>query len=543
MPTLLLSFPGRRYHATPWGHHVNEGLIEWPPSPWRMLRALLSVGYTSLGWDGLIHEPWRSSPPDTARELLLALAAVEPRYALPPANGAHSRHYMPMGDFKNGDERSTLVFDTWAQIESGELAVTWDVELPPEQTELLAALARGIGYLGRSESWVEARLAKPDEVMTIQHNCFSCVTAHHPGPGWEQVGLLAPVPVEEYDPWRAGAVARDSASLPAPTGRGKTGAKQQAALDAVVAMYPPDLMSCLQVDSNWLRQYGWSQPPGSRRSFYWRRSDSLQAPTARAVGARGGQSVRAILLSLTSQTGNDHALPALARSLPQAEMLHRQVLGVFGRLGHGRHSQVLSGCDTQGRPLRGRHDHAHLLGLDLDDDGHIDHFLVWADEGLPQEEQEAIRRVRSTYTRGGVGALRLAWVGAGDLEDLRALPAPQGLVLDRSLGAGREWVSATPFVPPRHPKKRGTNTLEGQVLAELASRGLPMPRAVEWLDPQRDERARRLRHHVRTRHGGPVPPVDAGFTLRMSFDVDVSGPLCLGYGSHFGLGRFELARG
>lgn len=26
-------FPARRYHATPWGNHVNEGLIEWPPSP------------------------------------------------------------------------------------------------------------------------------------------------------------------------------------------------------------------------------------------------------------------------------------------------------------------------------------------------------------------------------------------------------------------------------------------------------------------------------------------------------------------------------
>ena len=52
MPTLSIRFPAGRYHATPWGHHVNEGLIEWPPSPWRLLRALLSVGYTSGLWDG-----------------------------------------------------------------------------------------------------------------------------------------------------------------------------------------------------------------------------------------------------------------------------------------------------------------------------------------------------------------------------------------------------------------------------------------------------------------------------------------------------------
>ena len=36
--TLVLTFPWRRYHATPWCRHVNEGVVE--PSPWRLLRAL-----------------------------------------------------------------------------------------------------------------------------------------------------------------------------------------------------------------------------------------------------------------------------------------------------------------------------------------------------------------------------------------------------------------------------------------------------------------------------------------------------------------------
>ena len=143
MPTLLLHWPGRRYHATPWGHHVNEGLIEWPPSPWRVLRALLSVGYSACGWPADMGKPWQSAPPDPVRALITPLASVAPRYALPPAVGAHSRHYMPMGEFKNGQERTTLVFDTWAQIESGQLAITWDLDLPAEQTALLSHLAHG----------------------------------------------------------------------------------------------------------------------------------------------------------------------------------------------------------------------------------------------------------------------------------------------------------------------------------------------------------------------------------------------------------------
>ena len=43
MPTLRVRFPAGRYHATPWGNHVNEGQIEWPPSPWRVLSSARRV--------------------------------------------------------------------------------------------------------------------------------------------------------------------------------------------------------------------------------------------------------------------------------------------------------------------------------------------------------------------------------------------------------------------------------------------------------------------------------------------------------------------
>ncbi|MDQ3151354.1 MAG: type I-U CRISPR-associated protein Cas5/Cas6, partial [Actinomycetota bacterium] len=47
MPTtLVLTFPRGRYRATPWGRHVNEGAVELPPSPWRLLRALYATWRT-----------------------------------------------------------------------------------------------------------------------------------------------------------------------------------------------------------------------------------------------------------------------------------------------------------------------------------------------------------------------------------------------------------------------------------------------------------------------------------------------------------------
>ena len=81
MPTIILHFPAGRYHATPWGNHVNEGIIEWPPSPWRLLRALLATGYSKLGWPD-------DGPPLMARNLIEKLAGCLPCYYLPKAIGA-----------------------------------------------------------------------------------------------------------------------------------------------------------------------------------------------------------------------------------------------------------------------------------------------------------------------------------------------------------------------------------------------------------------------------------------------------------------------
>ena len=548
MPTLVLRFPGRRYHATPWGHHVNEGLIEWPPSPWRLLRALLSVGYTALGWDAALDEPWRSEPPPDARSLIIKLASVLPTYSLPPATGAHSRHFMPVGKFKDAREHTTLVFDTWAQIERGEVRIRWDVSLTPEEAQLLEKLTAHLGYLGRSESWVIARLVDDAEVGAS--DCRPCGDDEALRPGWEQVSLLATEPDEVVMSWRGRQIDAALSALPVielPNNKRLTSKDRkptetrEAARKRAVAPYPADLIACLQVDTTWLREHGWSQPPGSRRVLYWRRADALRAPPVDAVARTRLEPVPFVLLSLSSPSGNNHALPTLTRSLPQGERLHRQVVSSRLRIAPHEHSHVLTGCDAAGAALRGAHGHAHVLSLDLDDDGHIDHLLVWAPDRMDAADQQALRATRATYTKGGVGDLRLAWSGAGVRDDLRRLATPYGDALLRTIGSSRTWVTATPFVAPRYPKKRGANSLEGQVRAELASRGLPEPESVHWLDPRHDERARRLRHHIRMRRAGAAPPVDAGHAFRLTFAEPVSGPICLGYASHFGLGRFECA--
>lgn len=568
MPTLLLRFPGGRYHATPWGHHVNEGLIEWPPSPWRLLRALLATGYTALRWQGDMAQPMACTPPDAARALVLKLAGTLPTYRLPAGAGSHTRHYMPLGVIEKGKEKTTLVFDTWAKVGDGVLAVTWDVDLDDAETAMLARLVENMGYLGRSESWVECRLAQPGELPTEGRDCFPESGHANPGPGWEQVPLLAPMPPEGeegYTHWRQLAVAEALACYPLPD---KKPSKKLIDLRTKAeAPYPPDLIACLQSDTNEWRRHGWSQPPGSRRVFYWRKTDALEAGAPRpAPRARTAPDVRAMLLSMSTASGNDHALPHITRTLPQADLLHRDLGHALKHLGLG-HSVVLSGCDEHRRPLKHPHRHAHILPLDLDGDGHLEHLLIWAPMGLDAKAQTAVRKVRQTFAKGGVGPLKLALEALGEIDDLRHLGGVYGegmrALLGEPKGATR-WISRTPFVPPRYVKPNGTNSLEGQVAAELASRGLPVPSNIKRLDEGGDEKASVLlldpdenstemppatrsmkwlnfRHFVRKRSNGLAPPIDFGYALELVFEKPQPAPIAIGFGCHFGLGLFAPA--
>jgi len=526
MPTLLLRFPAGRYHATPWGHHVNEGLVEWPPSPWRLLRALIACGYTTQGW---------TEVPSAGRRLIEALAETLPHYRLPPASVAHSRHFMPLGVLDNGREKTTLVFDTWADVGEEALAVRWECSLDEEAQSTFEILVRHLGYLGRSESWVDAATVPDDAELSMGADASPHVDNHR-GDGWEQVSLIAAEPAGTYHEWRQQWIAKALEPFAIPEGK-KPGKKLEKDRAIAVAPYPIDIIDALQRDTAWWKRHRWSQPPGSRRVLYWRRSDALAVGPPTPAVRRPPAPVTTMLLALTTPSGARAALPLRGRALPQAELLHRALVA---RAGHG--SQVecpeLTGRDAAGKPLTG-HRHAYLLPVDLDNDGHLDHIVVHAVMGLGPIAQRAIRGLKRTWTKGGVGELQVALAGQGAIEDLRALPAP----LDRGIAAllgsrhgARAWTSVTPLVLPRYLKARGVNALASQVNSELASRGLPSA-AVDVL-PWDDE-TRHLRHAVRVRRPpAKRPPVDAGFAVRLVFEKPVRGPIAIGYGAHFGLGLF-----
>ena len=179
--------------------------------------------------------------------------------------------------------------------------------------------------------------------------------------------------------------------------------------------------------------------------------------------------------------------------------------------------------------------------------------------GLGTNAQTAIRALRKTFTKGGIEPLRLALAATGDLCDLVSFRDESGFI-PAIAAQDSAWQSVTPFVPPRHLKSRGKNALEGQIRAELRSRGFPEPITVHPFVPMHDRQSSsdpsgesnvrgrhadwsRFRHFVLSRKRGPAPPLACGFAIRLEFEQPVCGPIALGYGSHFGLGLFEGCAG
>ena len=524
MPTVVqLRFPGSRYHATPWDAHVNEGRIEWPPSPWRILRALIATGYTKLRWPP-------GELPETARELFERLASSLPTYSLPPGSRAHTRHYVDAGSKK------PLILDAWAHIGAGVMEVSWDVDLDEAPRALLAQLLVLLGYLGRAESWVEGRLV---DTPTRPPNCRP-TGPDSPGPRYEAVRVMCPMGPGAYAAWRARAVEPIQAAH-APKAGKRLGAAQKKKLAKALAPYPPDLTAALCVDTKTLRREGWSAPPGSRQVVYWRRADALDVDVRAGARPAGSAPLPLALLALATTSRGTSALPPPTRVYPQGRLLHRALASLVGREPDAEGLALsLLGQGPAG-PAKTDHRHAHLLHIDLGGRGRLDHALLHTPMGLDARAQSLLRKLRKTYMKGGAGELQVSLVAVGEPSLLRELGGGHGARIRHILGpagGARTWISATPYVAPRYLKRSGPNALVGQVRQACAVRGLP-PVSVEVLDSS-DERARGFRHYV-LHDDKHRPNVSVAWALRLVFERPVEGPISLGYGCHAGLGRFEVA--
>ncbi len=80
MIALRLEFVPGQFHMDPWRRGTSEDEVDWPPSPWRVLHAIVA------GWH-------RGGADDRDAFLRVLDALAEPPvYDLPRATAGHARH-------------------------------------------------------------------------------------------------------------------------------------------------------------------------------------------------------------------------------------------------------------------------------------------------------------------------------------------------------------------------------------------------------------------------------------------------------------------
>jgi CRISPR-associated protein Csb2 len=492
-------FPAGRYHGTPWDRHANEGAVEWPPSPWRILRALTAASY-------------KLDPIPGAEELdaLLTKLSTLPVYRVPHATEAHTRHYMPT------DTGTTLVFNTFVAVGRGvddpeaELVVAWPgVQLSEAEAALLDRLLDAVGYLGRSESWITGyRLPHWDGEPNV------VPAGDEPLAVGERIRLQALLPEPEFEAWRQ--------TAPAPPGRH--------------ARLPGGVREILHQDTGTLQKQGWSEPPGTHWVVYRRPEQLLRArPKRRVRIAREATIARYAVSSAV--------LPLLTDALAVGERLRQAMIARADP--HGPAVLALfSGKDSDGQPLEGN-THAYYLPADDDQDGRIDHVIVWAPRGFDPGARLALESLERLWGKGGHD-LYLALIGLGSASDFGGLRHERKQGTSPLLGKGKVWESRTPVVLPRHPKfRRGrwVDTPEEQVmrLLTLLPHEEPLPEPVE-IEPVEGTPAGTLLPWYRFRRqrlrGSGRRADERGYGFRLRFREPVQGPIAIGYGAHMGLGQF-----
>ena len=581
MPILEFRFPSRCCHATPLGYQVNEGTVEWPPSPWWILRAMVAT--------------WKRTLPGLAEtdvKAVLQALATPPEFVLPPASTGHTRHYMPI--LEGSKITKTKVFDTFVAVpREATLLAHWPrASIDGAQREPLARILGNMNTLGRSESWCEATLldeegtrARGEDVTggsrEIAEDKTSgsskCARTDSRGGGCEkgfshQRGLerqrLVSAPLSGSDPSDDAEIVRLLCPNPESafaddhvvtvTARAERRGKNKRTVEQRSMLYDPAWNICMETLQ--LHKECWSAPRGSRWVQYARPRDCFKIERAarRPTRSRRERCVQVVRYALDSTV-----LPLATETLPVAEAARRALMSIHGRLTErdnvrGR-STVFSGKEEHGLPLTG-HAHTYYLPTDEDGDGRLDHLTIFARAGFGDAERRALdvlgERELHTRRKGEEHhPLRLLLLGLGTLDEY--FPGP--------LRPSQVWVSATPYLVTRHAKTRGRDridTASPQARAEFLMADLreqlcavlgvaagdadAVKIAPEWdghgvfrlsgCDNRRDLRPIQFKR-FRSKPGDDGGRRLAG-AFRITFRAPVRGPVCLGHSSHFGMGLF-----
>lgn len=510
MITIEFQFLNRRWHATPWDHHVNEGVVEWPPSPWRLSRALLAT------W----HQRAADIAPEAVQALLSAFAQAEFSYVLPDVELGHTRHYMPIANNK-----TTKVIDAFF-TPADSLCVNIGAELAPDARETLARLLAQMTYFGRAESWIEARLV--DDALVP--NCGAGV-----GEG-EVVRVLCPMTDQEYSMWRNGML--DGMRLQKLHDVAKKKGKaideiklSKADLQKIEQVVPATVFDAMHLDTADIQKGGWNLPPGAKWVVMRRPAVVAASTPPRISWTRELKPPTVLRFAVDS-----NVQPRMTDVLHVADTLHTQLSAMSKR--HGLEQQLrtqLTGKVSSDAYVQG-HEHLFILPEPAaDDPRRVGTIALYLAGGFQRELIDFFAHLHKLWGTDDFREQDLVFL---DFEDTEA--GGSG-----ACATGRVWESVTPFIATRHTKRGKfedgyeVGSREHDLVRLLVANGFDRPTRIELLDEDTGRWAKFRTHRSQRgkRSNGKRGPHRA-MGYRLTFDTPQVGPMAVGFGAHFGLGMF-----
>jgi len=507
-----------RFHATRW----NQGAFgdpygEWPPSPWRLLRAL------SFRWFQLSRETG-----DTDRKrlekLLNDLARSPPEFYLPSLSWTSPpiKQYLPTevnwtdasakaAAFKKA--KTTLNEDHYRAI-SPETTIYWVwPNLEEIDLELLDALVKRILYFGRAESLTQIKRVRS---LPSNPGIKSKLSA---GGTDDEVPVLAPIPGLDLN------------------------------FDILLATTEDPKIKNSEI------------PPGTMW-LYAKLPERLKTVSTSKSSPKYSTN-----LNLLQFVIGGRVFPLQERWVVVSERFRGMVLrerfkqitgekkSSFASLSSEQKMAVslLSGKDSDSFPLV---DHKHAYFCIIPDANRQPiRLVVWRETPFNQDEIDAFLKASERD---------IFWDYSTPKWPLRILPLPFNAIPPESFSNKKHsvWVSLTPLVPPvsrkrfrKSGRERPGETPEMITIKLLERKGLPCPKLIEilslndeWIDHRGPEKTCQLKSEWVSVHrsfkarqenkDNRERNVALGYYLRINFEEPVAGPIILGESSHFGLGLF-----
>ena len=520
---LKQTFPLGRFHATPWKvFPYDDPHGEWPPSPWRLLRAILARSHQLERETDAINDSVR-------RELVRAFANSPINWQMPDSTwrGPGIRQYQP-AEFTKMPK---------AAKEPGMF--TYNTTKVQDNFWLTACDAQPLYWILEGDDWNEATLALLDQ-------CLARMTYFGRA---ESITAIERV---------------SGASLPNTPNCILSATR---ASDSVPVLCPllDVTLEQLQLTTDDKAVRNATVPPGAVWKF-------ARRPTRPAIRTPCNPIKKIYRPSRVLQFAlGSHVAPNLDHIASISNWFRGRAVRFFleqecgvegGKWEKAEASakdavSLLSGKGADRKKLSG-HEHAHF-GLYLDPvTRQPTRLMAWMKTFFSPAEEDAIRRAasipfslghREKSPEGQEAAKHDPWkVHCVPLDN--AAPLPPGFDPSKSFSV---WESLTPYVPPRHAfdrrgKLRSGESPEAQLARDLERFGLqalaivPLNRRNQPISDGETSDGEWVKVHAPNRNpSAPSNQSKRGFRFRLAFPEPVAGPIALGHSSHFGLGLFVPA--